>query len=125
MNSIGERIKYLRKTILNKTQKDFGLQIGLKPNSVSDIESGKNSPTDQTIKAICREFNASEEWLRSGRGEIKAENCQEERYILNIAKLQRADDDTLIRWVNAIAETNPEALKQIEEFMKKILGIEE
>ena len=59
MDSIGERIKHLRKEILEKTQKEFGSQIGLKPNSVSDIESGKNKPTEQTIKAICREFNIS------------------------------------------------------------------
>lgn len=63
MDSIGERIKYLRKEILGMTQKDFGSQIGLKPNSVSDIENGKNNPTEQTIKAICREFNINYLWL--------------------------------------------------------------
>jgi len=66
MKSIGERIRYLRKEVLNKTQKDFGFQIGLKPNSVSDIESGKNNPTEQTIKAICREFGISYIWLTEG-----------------------------------------------------------
>ena len=49
----------------------------------------------------------------------------EERYSINIAKLQRTDDETIIRWVNAIAETKPEILKEIESFMKKILNIEE
>lgn len=63
MDSIGERIKYLRKEVLNKTQKEFGDKIGLKPNSISDIESGKNNPTDQTIKAICREFSINRDWL--------------------------------------------------------------
>ena len=66
MDSIGERIKHLRKEILEKTQKEFGSQIGLKPNSVSDIESRKNNPTEQTIKAICREFNISYLWLTEG-----------------------------------------------------------
>lgn len=66
MYSIGERIKHLRKEILEKTQKEFGSKIGLKPNSVSDIESGKNKPTEQTIKAICREFNISYLWLTEG-----------------------------------------------------------
>ena len=65
MSSIGERIKYLRKEVLNKTQKEFGDKIGLKPNSISDIESGKNNPTDQTIKAICREFSINRDWLVS------------------------------------------------------------
>lgn len=66
MDSIGERIKYLRKEIFKKTQKDFGSQIGLKSNSVSDIENGKNKPTEQTIKAICREFNIGYLWLTEG-----------------------------------------------------------
>ncbi len=70
MKTIGERIKYLRKEVLENTQKDFGLRIGLKPNSVSDIENGKNNPTEQTIKAICREFNINENWLRNGTDEI-------------------------------------------------------
>lgn len=69
MESIGNRIRYLRKEILGKTQKQFGSQIGLKPNSVSDIESGKNTPTEQTIKAICREFNVNSDWIRAGKGE--------------------------------------------------------
>lgn len=73
MNSIGERIKYLREEIINKTQKVFGSQIGLKPNSVSDIERNKHNPTDQTIKVICKEFNVNEEWLRNGTGEMSNE----------------------------------------------------
>ena len=70
MKTIGERIKFLRKQTLNNTQKDFGLRIGLKPNSVSDIENGKNNVTEQTLKVICREFNINEEWLRTGKGDM-------------------------------------------------------
>lgn len=66
MNTISQRIRYLRKEILNKTQKDFGNAVGLKPNSISDIESGKNNPTEQTILAICREFNINYSWLTKG-----------------------------------------------------------
>ena len=66
MNSIGERIKYLRKEILNKSQKNFGETLGLKPNSISCIETGVNTPAEQTVKAICREFNISYLWLTEG-----------------------------------------------------------
>ncbi|MCI8770014.1 MAG: helix-turn-helix transcriptional regulator [Lachnospiraceae bacterium] len=125
MNSIGEQIRYLRKEILNKTQKEFGIQIGLKPNSVSDIESGKNKPTKQTIKSICREFNINEEWLRTGTGEMKGDNNLEERFLSNISNLKHTDDETIVRWVNAVAETNPAVLREIEKFMRKVIGIEE
>lgn len=124
METIGDRIKYLRKDMLHKTQKEFGDCIGLKPNSVSDIESGKNNPTRQTIKAICREFEINNEWLYSGKKPIQASFNPDDRYARNLAKLTRTDDETIINWVNMIAETNPDALKEIEKFMKRLLGIE-
>lgn len=70
MEAIGDRIKRLRKKILDKTQKEFGEHIGLKPNSVSDIESGKNNLTEQTANAICREFEINKDWLLTGEGEM-------------------------------------------------------
>lgn len=69
--TINERIKSLRAT-LGKSQKDFGASIGIKPNSVSDIETGKNNVTQQNIKAICLENwdgkRVNETWLRTGQG---------------------------------------------------------
>lgn len=66
---IGERIKELRKA-LKMTQAAFGERIGIRQNSVAVIEIGKNTPSDQTIFAICREFRVNEEWLRTGTGDM-------------------------------------------------------
>lgn len=65
---IGDRIKILRKS-LHLTQQKFGERIGLKQNSVALIEAGRET-SDQTIFAICREFRVSEDWLRTGEGEM-------------------------------------------------------
>lgn len=65
---IGERIKELRKA-LGMTQEKFAERIGLKRNSVALIELGRDT-SDQTIFAICREFRVSEDWLRTGAGEM-------------------------------------------------------
>lgn len=65
---IGDRIKILRKA-LHLTQQKFGERIGLKQNSVALIEAGRET-SDQTIFAICREFRVSEDWLRTGEGEM-------------------------------------------------------
>lgn len=65
---IGDRIKILRKA-LHLTQQKFGERIGLKQNSVALIEAGRET-SDQTIFAICREFRVSEDWLRTGKGEV-------------------------------------------------------
>ena len=116
-----DRIKEIR--IDNKLSMDkFGERIGITKASVSRIESGENNPSEQTIILICREFGINEEWLRTGKG--RKEVLQEKRYAVNIGKLQRADNETIMRWVNAIAETSPETLIEIEKFMKKILEID-
>lgn len=66
---IGERIKKLRKA-LNMTQAAFAERIGIRQNSVAVIEMGKNTPSDQTVAFICREFRVNEAWLRTGEGEM-------------------------------------------------------
>lgn len=71
--TINERLKHLRKDILKLSGEEFGKRIGLKRNSVSQLETGKNSLTEQNIKLICKEFNINEEWLRNGIGEIYIE----------------------------------------------------
>lgn len=66
---MNERLKKLRKK-LNLTMEDFGGRLGVKKNTISQIESGKNNLTEQMIKAICREFSVNEEWLRNGYGDM-------------------------------------------------------
>lgn len=120
---MNERIRQIRKE--NKlSQEDFGKKIGIGKTSVSKLESGENNPSDRTIILICKEFDINEEWLRTGKGEMKAPINEDDRYSHNLSKLAMTDDETIIRWVNMIAETNPDALKEIENFMKKLLDIE-
>lgn len=121
---MNNRIKIVRQGA-GLSMEQFAQKIGVTRSSISKIESGQNNPSDQTLMLICREFNINEDWLRTGEGEMKIEDCQEERFAMNVAKFQRTDDETIIRWVNAVAETNPEVLREIEGFMKKILGIED
>ena len=63
------RLKILRKT-LNLTQAGFGAKISVKGNTVSQWESGRNEPSDSSIKFICQIFNVNEEWLKNGTGEM-------------------------------------------------------
>ena len=67
--TIGERIKILRKEKC-LSMEDFGAIIGMGKSAVSRIENGVNGITDQTIRSICREFGVSEQWLRTGEGEM-------------------------------------------------------
>ena len=65
---MNERLKELRKNE-GLTLEKFGARLGVSKVAISLIESGKNNLTEQMMKAICREFNVNEEWLRDGVGE--------------------------------------------------------
>ena len=67
---MNERLKKLRKT-LDLTQQEFANRLGIKRNTVAQYEIGRNEPIDAVILSICREFDVSEEWLRTGEGPLR------------------------------------------------------
>lgn len=121
----GERVKAVRKS-LGLTLEKFGDKIGLKKNSVSQIENGRNDLTEANAKAICREFNVNEVWLRTGEGgddNMFTKVSEDDRFSLNLGKLSQSDNEFAKNMLNAIAEADPEKLKIIEDFMKACLGL--
>lgn len=66
----GERIKEARK-YLGLTLEKFGEKLGVGKTAISKLEKGENKLTDQMAKSICREFSISEEWLRTGSGNMR------------------------------------------------------
>lgn len=119
---MNNRIKKIRSEN-HLTQVEFGLRIGVKGNTITNYENGLRTPSDAVIKLICQEFYINEHWLRTGEGSAYIVESQEMRFAKNIARLQRTDNETIMNWVNAIAETNPEMLTGIETFFKNVLGI--
>lgn len=65
----GERVREIRKT-LNLTLEKFGEKVGAKKNTMSAIETGRNSLTEQMAKSICREFNVNYDYLMTGEGDM-------------------------------------------------------
>lgn len=70
---MNDRIKQVRKE-LNLTLEEFGGRIGFTRSSMSNIETGYRNVTERLILAICREFGVSEDWLRSGVGDMFVED---------------------------------------------------
>lgn len=66
---ISHRIFEVRKKI-GLNQADFGTHIGVTRSAICNYENGSRSVGEQVILAICREFNVSEEWLRTGEGDM-------------------------------------------------------
>lgn len=66
----GVRVREIRKT-LGLTLEKFGERLGVGKTAVSKIEHEQCALTDQMVKSICREFSISEEWLRTGSGNMR------------------------------------------------------
>ena len=119
---MNNRIKEVRKRAgLNQDQ--FGKNIGITKSSVSTIESGKSNPSEQTILLICREFHVSEEWLRTGRGDMFVPQSREEEIEAAVQRLlsgQRPDFKR--RLVTVLSALNEDQWEVLEEKLLEIVG---
>ena len=70
MNTIGERIRYLRKEVFKLTQQELADEINISRSNMGNIETGEVSVTDRVIISICDKYMINEEWLRNGTGNI-------------------------------------------------------
>lgn len=69
-NTIGTRLKTLRKDILNQTQEAFSRVLRIDRSHVANLEKDNKHPSESLIRLICLEFSVSETWLKTGEGEI-------------------------------------------------------
>lgn len=101
MKTIAERIiKIVEEHGGNKS--DFARKINVTPAYISKL--GKDSscvPSDRTIADICREFNISEVWLRTGEGEPHMERDKDEEFLEIMEKINISDDDLIKRIIKA------------------------
>lgn len=69
MSTSNERVRLLR-TELDLTMEAFGAKLGVSRAAISNIENGNRSLTNQMAGSICNKFGVSEEWLKSGTGNM-------------------------------------------------------
>ena len=72
-----DRIKEVRMTF-KKSQTDFAKSISVSRSAICKMESGENSPSEQTISLICDKYNVNEKWLRTGEGEMFTPKTEDE-----------------------------------------------
>lgn len=125
MNTIGSRIRKLRRT-LDLTQQEFADKIGIKRGGVANYEIDRNTPIDSVISLICREFNVREEWLRDGTGEMFIELSRDEQIATFIGRIQMTDDDSFKRRLIAmLSEMTEDQWELLEQMALRLAGEKE
>lgn len=77
------------------TKTAFAQRLNVGQPFISQICSGKTNPSDRTIADICREFNVSEHWLRTGEGEMFIELSEDADFIRVMTEIQVSDDELI------------------------------
>lgn len=109
------RIRALRKA-LDLNQKDFAARIGLKQNTISNMEKQGGTITEHNIKSICAQLNVSEKWLRTGEGEMFMESEKKEKEFFEIFnELSPVLQDYLIATAKELLNTQSKMDNSSEE----------
>lgn len=123
--TFGDRIKKIRKE-KNLTQAELGKIIGIKPNSISLIESGNRNASEQVILSICRSLNINEDWLRTGKGDMFVQLPQNEALANQIRDfLSGGNDGFRERLISMLIRLKPEQWETLEGYAKDLVRFSE
>lgn len=75
INTIGERIKFLRQTTSNLTQQKLADATGISRGNLSNYEKDRFKPASDAIIAISNYFNVTTDWLLTGKDKFYSETC--------------------------------------------------
>ncbi|MDO4327449.1 MAG: helix-turn-helix transcriptional regulator [bacterium] len=120
---IYERIKYLRKELLQLTQETFSSAINISRSNLGSIEIGRVSVTNRVISDICKKYKVNEEWLREGKGEPFTERTRNQVITDFLSETIIMDNDSFKkRVVEAIANLDEEDWIALEKIALKFLA---
>lgn len=120
----GERVKKVRKS-KEMTMEKFGERLGVTRTAISNIEKGYRGLTEQMLKAICREFNVNETWLRTGDGDMPQKLSEEEEIADLVSDVLENGKDNefygiILEIIRTYNELSPGSQEVIKNFSKKL-----
>ena len=83
---ISERIKLIRNTA-KMSQQEFGKNLGVSRDVISNIEYGRVEPKELFIDHLCNIFNINKEWLLNGTGKMTDEHLETKKNINEAMKI--------------------------------------
>ena len=108
MKGIGTRIKLVRQEF-GMTQKEFGKEVGISSNYVSEIETEKKDPSDPLLLAIEYRFGVNKDWILHG----KSEKYVKDKILLTNQEME------IIKSLRGMPEENKKVIKALIGKLKK------
>lgn len=108
-----DRLSIVRKQS-GLTMKKFADRIGCTVSSISCYESGKRTPSNAVIQAICREFHIRHEWLVEGTGEMMLPAVESPTPGILAANYENLPEH-IMTLVDALAKMDPDWYRKIND----------
>ncbi|WP_051599255.1 helix-turn-helix domain-containing protein [Metaclostridioides mangenotii] len=115
------RIKELIKNTGLK-QVEFANKIKVDPSYISKLlsENSKTIPSDRLLNDICREFNVSEEWLRTGKGEMYTLTENDALLAEALAQIAVSDDEKIRQIVTNLCYLDEKYVDMISDLIANL-----
>ena len=123
MDTIASRIIQLVE-VFGGNKSEFARKISVTPAYISKLSKQPESvPSDRTIADICREFNVSEEWLRTGEGEMFKPKSRNEELFEFAAKVAEGDPGTIqSQLLTVMARLTDEQWEVLAQVARQLVG---
>lgn len=122
MNILNLRLKKIRNEY-HLSQEEFGNKIGIESRAhISALENGNRNITDRIVRDVCREFNISEQWLRTGEGDMHI--IPEDETAIIVSELLEEDNpfyDIIKEIVKTYIDLDDKSKKILQTYSKKLL----
>lgn len=119
MDTMGARISALIKHF-GLTKTDFAAKINLSQSHISKITLGDTVPSDRTILDICRVFDVSESWLRTGQGDMLVPRTREQEITEFMADLLKGEPDFRRRFISVLSRLDDDQWKLLEAKIREL-----
>lgn len=120
MSEINTRIAaVIQASGLTKTA--FAERVKVSPQHISRLAKD-GTPSERTILDICREFNVSERWLRTGEGEMFVQLSREEEITKFAMEVIRDPASEFQRQlISTMARLEPAQWKLMEQMLDELI----
>lgn len=115
----GGRVRQIRKQ-KSMTLEQFGEKVGVTKQTISRIENGINSLTEQMILSICREFGVNENWLRNDEGKMFVEVPAEDEYFKAVTQISKSNDKLAMQAIIEYWKLDDVSKEALKNYIYKI-----
>lgn len=114
-----ERFKEMRNAF-GLSQAKFANRVHVTPAAIGNIEAGNSNPSEMLLLNICREFGVSEEWLKTGEGEMLAPIEEKARIAGFIGDTLNVPDSFKFRLISTLAQLSPAEWDMLADIAERL-----